>query len=387
MSAPLDPSTAPFSVPAPGPTPPVLVEGQRPRHEGPEAPRPPAPRAPARPAARPRTGRSSSPPLPESAARRAPSLRRTARMRRTCSRRAGASSRAASSRSFTRTRKRAGSLQVPRYKVENAITVLTGCQSGVDAGEDPGRRDVDPGVHDDHVGPHLAAQGVDLVPPGEAEGRPPEQEVGHVGPQAAGQGVEAGRPEPQSSTAGRGRGGRRPRCCGPPRAPRRPGCASGSRSRPRPTRGRRRAGPRAARAARFVAVRGHERVVAAHGDAAGARAQDDVVVEVDRLEERAQLVVAVVAEAEDLEAEVDLGVGAEANGPASRVGHRPSGLPAAGGPRRRRPSGSRRAGAGRRRPRPARAPASASSTVATSRVPSASSASTRRGSVSPQRAR
>jgi hypothetical protein len=35
-------------------------------------------------------------------------------------------------------------------------------------------------------------------------------------------------------------------------------------------------------------------------------------VQVDRLEERAQLVVAVVAQAEDLEAEVDLGEGAEA---------------------------------------------------------------------------
>src|SRR5439155_850784 len=53
-------------------------------------------------------------------------------------------------------------------------------------------------------------------------------------------------------------------------------------------------------------------VVATHLQAAPPRPDDDVVVEVDRLEERAELVVAVLAHAQHLQAEVHLGVGRNA---------------------------------------------------------------------------
>ena len=47
-------------------------------------------------------------------------------------------------------------------------------------------------------------------------------------------------------------------------------------------------------------------MIAAHREVASSRAQLDVVLEVDGLEDRAQLVVAVLPRAQDLEAEVDL---------------------------------------------------------------------------------
>ena len=83
-----------------------------------------------------------------------------------------------------------GSLQLPRYKVEDAITLLPGCQSCIQTSEYPGGRDGDPRIHHDHVGPELATEWVHLVPPREPQGGPPQQEIGHVGPEAAGQPVQ-----------------------------------------------------------------------------------------------------------------------------------------------------------------------------------------------------
>src|SRR3972149_6699947 len=77
---------------------------------------------------------------------------------------------------------RTGSLQLPRYKVEDAITLLPGGQSRIQTGGSPGGRDGNPGIHQDPVGPELATEWVPLVPPGEPQGRPPPQEIGHVGP-------------------------------------------------------------------------------------------------------------------------------------------------------------------------------------------------------------
>ena len=96
----------------------------------------------------------------------------------------------------------------------------------------------------------------------------------------------------------------------------------------------------------------HDRVVTGTSIAPGpAAGSDDVVVQVDGLEQGAQLVVAVLAQAEHLEAEVDLGVRPEAH--RSRTRH-VSVLPGGDGPRRRRRGGGRSAGAGRRRRPPGR---------------------------------
>src|SRR5258707_1017647 len=68
-------------------------------------------------------------------------------------------------------------------------------------------------------------------------------------------------------------------------------------------------------------VRGHRRVVAMDRDLAPLRAQDDVVVDRDRLEEGPQLVVAVVARAEHFEAQVHLRMRAQMKRPPGGGGH------------------------------------------------------------------
>ena len=64
----------------------------------------------------------------------------------------------------------------------------------------------------------------------------------------------------------------------------------------------------------------HARVVGAHTDAALPRRKLDVVAQFDRLEQRAQLVVAVLPRAEHFEAQVDLGEGAKPHDGRTRRG-------------------------------------------------------------------
>ena len=68
---------------------------------------------------------------------------------------------------------RAGSLQLPRYKVEDAITVQTGCQSSVHPGEDPGRRDVHARGPRPRRGPGPGGAGGRPRRPGRGRGRCP----------------------------------------------------------------------------------------------------------------------------------------------------------------------------------------------------------------------
>ena len=161
------------------------------------------------------------------------------------------------------------------------------------------------------MSPDLPAQGVNLVAAGEAQGRPPDQEEGDVGPQPPGQPVQPGRaqaypPEPvQGHEDGRGI------AAAPTETPsdRDPlgdgdlGSLFDARMALQLEGGPQR---------EVSLVLRHVGVVAAHLQAAPPGPDDDVVVEVDRLEERSQLVVAVLAHTQDLQAEVHLGVGGNA---------------------------------------------------------------------------
>lgn len=161
------------------------------------------------------------------------------------------------------------------------------------------------------MSPDLPPQRVDLVAAGESQGRPADQEEGHVGSQPPGQPVQPGRaqadaPEPvQGHEDGRGVAAA-PTETAPDRDP----LGDGDFGSPLDARMalQLEGGPQ-----REVSrVLRHVGVVAAHLQAAPPWPDDDVVVEVDRLEERAQLVVAVLAHAQDLQPEVHLGVGRHA---------------------------------------------------------------------------
>jgi len=84
------------------------------------------------------------------------------------------------------------SLRPSRYEVKDAIALFPVCQTCIDAGEHGLRRHVDPRVHHDQAGLDLLEESVDLVPPGDPEGGPPDEEVGDVGPEADRQAVQAG---------------------------------------------------------------------------------------------------------------------------------------------------------------------------------------------------
>lgn len=153
----------------------------------------------------------------------------------------------------------------------------------------------------------LPAQGVDLVAAGESQGCPPQEEEGHVGPQPPGQPVQPGRAQADPPQPVQGHEDGRGVAAAPaqPASDRDPlgdddfgspldaGMALQLEGRPQ-----REVSP----------ILRHVGVVAAHLQALPPWPDDDVVVEVDRLEERAQLVIAVLAHAQDLQAEVHLGV-------------------------------------------------------------------------------
>ena len=153
----------------------------------------------------------------------------------------------------------------------------------------------------------LAAQGVDLVAAGEPQGRPPYQEEGHVGPQPPRQPVQPGRAQADPPQPVQGHEDGRGVAAAPTQtAPDRDPLGDGDFGSPLDAHMslKLQGGPQ-----REVSlVLRHVGVVAAHLQAAPPWPDDDVVVEVDRLEERAQLVVAVLAHAQDLQAEVHLGV-------------------------------------------------------------------------------
>ena len=158
----------------------------------------------------------------------------------------------------------------------------------------------------------LPAQGVDLVAAGETQGRPPHEEEGHVGPQPPGQPMQPGRAEadPPQPVQGHEDGGgvaAAPAQTASHRDPLGDGDFGSSLD-------ARMALQLEGRPQREVTlVLRHVGVVAAHLQAAPPGPDDNVVVEVDRLEERAQLVIAVLAHAQDLQAEVHLGVCRNAN--------------------------------------------------------------------------
>ena len=202
------------------------------------------------------------------------------------------------------------SLQLPRYKVKNAITVSPGCQSSVQPREDSSRRDRQPGVHEDDVRPQLPAQRVDLVPSPQAQSRPPEKEEGDVRPQATSEAMQPVRAEAQPPHAVEAQEHRRRVAAPPSEAPRHRDALPDRDLHPL-----REAGEAAhldgGAGSEVLRARRDERVRAAHDDALPPRAQRDVVVEVDGLEQRPQLVIAVLPPSQDLETQVDLGVAAE----------------------------------------------------------------------------
>ena len=153
----------------------------------------------------------------------------------------------------------------------------------------------------------LPVKGVDLVSAGESQGRPPYQEEGHVGPQPPSQAVKAGRAQADPPQAVQGHEDGRSVAAAPTQtAPDRDPLGDDDFGSPLDAGValQLEGGPQ-----REVSlVLRHVGVVAAHLQAAPPWPDDDVVVEVDRLEERAQLVVAVLAHAQDLQAEVHLGV-------------------------------------------------------------------------------
>jgi len=260
------------------------------------------------------------------------------------------------------------------------MTVLARCQTLVHPREHRGRGHRPAGVDDDHVTTDLTTQGVDLVPPGQPEGGAPDEKKWHVGPQPPGEGVQARRPEahlPQAIEGHEHRGGIA--ATAPQASPHRDALGDSD------------IGPavdagmalqlQCRTQGQISLVKGHIGMVTAHFQAMRARPDDHVVVEVDRLEERAQLVIAVLASAQHLEAEVHLGIGTHTEG-AGRPGlHRPlHRLRASSASMVRKPGwgGSAKAASD------SSGPGEASSTVTFRRPPSGRVASICRGSAGPQ---
>ena len=157
----------------------------------------------------------------------------------------------------------------------------------------------------------LAPQRVDLVAAGESQGRPPDQEEGHVGSQPPGQTVQPGRAQADGPQPVQGHEDSRGVAAPPTQtAPDRDPLGDGDFGSPLDARmaPQLEGGPQR----EISLVLRDIGVVATHLQAAPPRPDDDVVVEVDRLEERAELVVAVLAHAQHLQAEVHLGVGRNA---------------------------------------------------------------------------
>ncbi len=263
-----------------------------------------------------RSGSSNKPknddPLPESETNLAPSRIRIPRMSASRSERSGASSRAARSRSLARIGK-ASPIPSNSLDTKRKIVLLfsRGVKPCVQLLEDGGRRERPARVDQDHLGLDLPAQGEDLVPAPQTEGGAPEEEEGHVGAEAPGDGHEAGdaQPEPPHPVETHQDHG---------------GVAASAAEAARYRDALRDHDLDALRHVRVATQEGggperevrlperHVGVVAPQDDVGTARPQDQVVVQRDRLEERAQLVVAVLAPGEDLEAEVHLGERPEA---------------------------------------------------------------------------
>ena len=172
-------------------------------------------------------------------------------------------------------------------------------------------------VDDDRVTTDLTVKGIDLVAPAQAKGGPPHQEERHVGAQPAGQEVESGPTQTHSPEPVQGHQHRRG-VAAPPRQPPADGDAFGDGDLRPPLDARVALQLESGPQGQVPFVAGHGRIVAAHHQPARTRLDQDVVVKIDRLEERAQLVVAVRAHTEDLQPEVDLGVGADAQRPRLR---------------------------------------------------------------------
>lgn len=194
------------------------------------------------------------------------------------------------------------------------MAVLPGRQSGVEAPEDGRGRDGAPRIHEHHVCPHLPQQRIGLVAAAEAERRAAEQEERHVGAEATGERVQARRTEaeaPQLVEADED-GRRVTAAAAEPTACRYAlGDVDGD-----PGLDPRVAAQRVCRLPGEVALVGRNpRGIAGERDAGARGAQLHVVVEGHGLEDRPQLVVAVLAGAEHLEAEVHLRVGRDDEGP------------------------------------------------------------------------
>src|SRR5262249_11809535 len=167
------------------------------------------------------------------------------------------------------------------------------------------------GSYDHEVRPDLCPEGVDLVSPPQAQGGAPGQEERDVGPQPSGQRLEAGRPQTDAPETVQGQedGRRVPAAAPRPTADRDAlGDLDPGPSRDAGVTAQLEGGPQG----EVALVARDEGMIALHVQGAWPEMDDDVVVQVDRLEDRAQLVVAVLTQAEDLEAEVDLGEGPHA---------------------------------------------------------------------------
>ena len=187
----------------------------------------------------------------------------------------------------------------------------------------------------------LVPEGIHLVTPPQTQGGPPGQEVGHVRPQPAGQGEEAGRAEAEAPQPIEGHQDRRGVAAPPSEAPTH-GDALVDLDLHAPLEAGVAAECFGRSDGQVLLAAGDAWVVATRPDAGGPGAQHEVVMEVDGLEQRPQLVVAVLAPSEHLQAEVDLRVAGDrhdrrARGAAPRAGPRRA--------RRHRPPHSRRASA------------------------------------------
>lgn len=195
--------------------------------------------------------------------------------------------------------------QLSRNEAKYRRAVFPGSQRTVTPSEHGCRGDGTARIHNHHLGFHLPEERIDLVAAGQPEGGSAQEEEGHVGPQAASQrvqpiGAQADSPQPVE----RQQHGRR--VAAPAAHPARDRYALGDDDFNTLAHARVLLQELGGAYGQVALAGRHAGMIAMRGDAALPRSQHDVVVQLDRLEQRAQLVVAVLSRTEHFEAEVDL---------------------------------------------------------------------------------